>query len=456
MQSINPATEKLIKTFTPDTFSDVSRKLSDLQRHFLQWKATTLEQRIHLINKVADILLTDKLAYAQIMTDEMGKLKSQAIQEIEKCALACQYYITHTKDFLAKKTIQTEAKQSYVVYEPLGIILGIMPWNFPFWQVIRFAIPTLAAGNVIMLKHSSSVSGCAVALEELFCRAAEDLHLEIFKTILIDSKEVNQVIEHPLVQAVSLTGSVTAGKSVAGIAGNQIKKTVLELGGSDPYIVLADADIDLAVTACAKSRLNNSGQSCIAAKRFIVVAAIYDEFLAKLTAYFAKLKVGDPNIDDTDIGPLANKQIFDTVLDQIQTTIAAGATCHFGGERLMDVGYYLQPTILTNIPPDSPAYSDEIFGPVASVFKVANEEEALLLANHTTFGLGAAIFTRDLNRAAMIAEKHLNAGMVFVNAHVVSDPRLPFGGVKHSGFGRELSEFGIHEFVNIKTISIRA
>jgi succinate-semialdehyde dehydrogenase/glutarate-semialdehyde dehydrogenase len=456
MNSINPATGQIIKEYVTESFASVQAKLTSLHDNFLSWKQLPVNKRIDVINNAATLLETNKVEYAYIMTSEMGKVKTQAIQEIEKCALACEYYAKNAVDYLASKPIKTEGVRSYIHYSPLGIILGIMPWNFPFWQVFRFAIPTLLAGNVIILKHASSVPGCALALETIFSAAAEDLNLQIFRSVLLDSKHIEQVIVDPLVQAVTLTGSVEAGKSVAAIAGSQIKKTVLELGGSDPYIILADADIDNAASACTKGRLLNCGQSCIAAKRLIVVKDVYDEFLTSLIQQFSELKIGDPNDSSTNIGPLASKQVLDTIVDQVTRTIAAGATCVLGGEKINGEGYYYQPTILTNIPVESPAMQEEIFGPVACVFCVANEQEAIELANNTVFGLGAAIFTRNLEHAAELAEQHINAGNVFVNSIVASDPRLPFGGIKQSGYGRELSGLGIHEFVNIKTIKINA
>jgi len=454
MNSINPANGQIIKEYAVEDFASVHTKLTNLQSAFLSWKQLPITKRIEVINNAAYLLETNKAEYAYIITAEMGKVKKQAIQEIEKCVLACEYYAKNATEYLVNKPIKAEGLKSYVHYSPLGIILGIMPWNFPFWQVFRFTIPTLLAGNVIMLKHASLVPGCSLALESIFTTAAEDLNLQVFRSILVDSRQMKDIIVDPFVQAVTLTGSVEAGKKVAAIAGGQIKKTVLELGGSDPYIVLADADINNAAIACAKGRLINCGQSCIAAKRLIVVQDVYDEFLTCLIKIFSELKIGDPNDVSTDIGPLASKQVLDTIVDQVNRTIAAGATCHFGGEKVNREGYYYLPTILTNIPIDSPAMQEEIFGPVASVFCVANEQEAIELANNTEFGLGAAIFTQNLEHAAELAEHYIHAGNVFVNSIVASDPRLPFGGVKKSGYGRELSEFGIHEFVNIKTIKI--
>lgn len=454
MQSINPANAELIRSYTPENISAVNSKLTALQKTFLTWKGISLDQRISVISQIADILRNNKIEYAQLITTEMGKIRKEAIAEVEKCATACTYYAENAAAFLAPTEIKTESVKSLVVYSPLGIILGIMPWNFPFWQVIRFAIPTLLAGNVVLLKHASCVPGCALALEEIFNSASKKLNLEVFKTILFDSKQMDEVINAQLIQAVSLTGSVDAGKHVASIAGGQIKKTVLELGGSDPYIVLADADITQAAKICAKARLMNCGQSCIAAKRFIVVAAVYEQFINAFTEQFSNLKIGDPIDDATNIGPLATKQILETVAAQVEQSIAAGAKCILGGKQEPRAGYYFQPTILTDIPEHAPAACEEIFGPVASVFKVANEAEAIALANATQFGLGAAIFSQNTAHALELAKNSIQAGNVFINSNVSSDPRMPFGGVKQSGYGRELSEFGIHEFVNIKTIRI--
>lgn len=454
MKSINPYNGQLIKEYPADDFASVKKKLSELYTTFDKWRKLTLEQRIAIINSLANILEENKAEYAYMITLEMGKVKAQAIKEIEKCVTLCKYYAENAKEFLAKKNISTAPHSSYIIYEPLGIICGIMPWNFPFWQVFRFAIPTLLAGNVVILKHASMVSGCALAIERLFNSATKTINLAPYSTILYPSEKMAQVIADPLIQAVSLTSSVDAGKNVASIAGKLLKKTVLELSGSDPYIILSDANLDAAVKACVTGRLVNTGQSCVAAKRFIVVTEVYDTFLAMLTEEFKKLKIGDPNLDDTDIGPLANEQILNDVAEQVKRSVDMGATCHYGGKRIGKEGYLFQPTILTDIPKNSPAYSDEIFGPVACVFKAETEEAAIFLANDSDFDLGAAVFSQNIEHAVAIGEHEINAGMVFINSNVVSDPRLPFGGIKHSGYGRELSEFGIHEFVNIKTIVV--
>lgn len=445
MQSINPATGKVIQEYSEDSLLAVNDKIIGLNTAFQQWKLTSFAQRADILLKAATILEANKQSYAKLITAEMGKLSTEAIQEIEKCALVCKYYAENAANFLAQQTIKTEAQASYVEFAPLGVILGIMPWNFPFWQVFRFIAPTLMAGNVVLLKHASNVPGCALAIAEIFATASPQL--PIFKTALVNSKQIAEIIGHQLIQAVSLTGSIAAGKSVASIAGSHIKKAVLELGGSDPYIVLADANIPDAVTACCTGRLINAGQSCIAAKRLIVVADVYDEFLNALLQKFKQLKFGD-------VAPLASQQILDTLQTQVATSIAKGATCIIGGDRVNQAGYYYQPTILTDIPAQAPAYFEELFGPVACVFKVANEQQAIDLANSSTFGLGAAIFSEDTKRAAKIATQ-INAGSVFINNSVKSDPRMPFGGVKESGYGRELSSFGIHEFVNIKSVVIK-
>jgi succinate-semialdehyde dehydrogenase/glutarate-semialdehyde dehydrogenase len=454
MKSINPATEEVIKEYKDDDLSSVQEKLKTLQQSFQIWKQTSLDDRIKFLINLAQQLQENKDEYAAVITAEMGKVTAQAVQEITKCASVCKYYAEHAKEFLLPKYIKTEAHHSYVSYQPLGIILGVMPWNFPFWQVFRFAVPTLLAGNVIMLKHASCVPGSALLLQSIFNLAAESIPDEIFKTVLISGKQVDDIIAEPAIQAVSLTGSVAAGKSVASAAGKLIKKTVLELGGSDPYIVLADADIEKAVIACATSRLNNAGQSCIAAKRFIVVEKVYDEFVEKMVKHFVSMRIGDPSLPETTLGPVANEQVLTTLIEQVDKTIAMGATCKVGGKRINTTGYFYQPTILTDIPINSPGYNEELFGPVACIFKVHSEQEAITLANATNFGLGAAIFSRNIENVTNIAETQITAGNVFVNSFVASDPRLPFGGVKQSGYGRELAEFGIHEFVNIKTISI--
>ena len=408
--------------------------------------------------RAAEILEKEKKEFARLMTIEMGKPIKAAVQETEKCAWVCRYYAEHAERHLADEIIETNATRSFVRFQPLGVVLAIMPWNFPFWQVFRFAAPALMAGNVGLLKHASNVPQCALAIEDIFRRAG---FLEgAFQTLLIGSEEVQRVLEDPRVAAATLTGSEPAGRSVASIAGKQIKKTVLELGGTDPFIVMPSADLEPATATAVKARTINNGQSCIAAKRFIVHAQIYDEFEKRFVESMKALRIGDPMDEATDIGPLATAQILKDLEEQVQVSVAAGAKILTGGQKFkadgdLARGNFYEPTVLADIPKDSPAYRDELFGPVASLFRVANIDEAIELANDTPFGLGSAAWTNDESDLKRFVEE-LEAGSVFINGLVASDPRLPFGGVKHSGFGRELGEFGIREFVNIKTIWINS
>lgn len=410
-----------------------------------------------MMQRAAEILESEKNDFARLMTLEMGKPINAAVQEAEKCALVCRYYAENAERHLADEVVETNATKSFVRFQPLGVVLAVMPWNFPFWQVFRFAAPALMAGNVGLLKHASNVPQCAVAIEEIFLRAG--FADGAFQTLLIGSEAVASLLEDKRVAAVTLTGSEPAGRSVASVAGKQIKKTVLELGGSDPFIVMPSADFEEAVSTAVKARTINNGQSCIAAKRFIVHEKIYSEFEKRFVELMKSLRVGDPLEGSTDIGPLATDQILSDLEEQVQVSVAAGAKLLTGGRRCefegeFARGNFYEPTVLADIPKEAPAYGDEIFGPVASLFRVANTAEAIELANATTFGLGAAAWTNDApERDRFINE--IEAGSVFCNGMVASDPRLPFGGVKNSGYGRELSYFGIREFVNTKTVWIK-
>jgi succinate-semialdehyde dehydrogenase/glutarate-semialdehyde dehydrogenase len=387
------------------------------------------------------------------MTLEMGKPFSQAVAEANKCASVCEYYADNAERILENQIIETDASKSYVAYRPIGIVLAVMPWNFPFWQVLRFAAPALMAGNVGVLKHASNVQGCALEIEKIFQDAG--FPKNVFRTLVIGSKDVKEVIENPHVKAVTLTGSTPAGKAVASQAGAVLKKTVLELGGSDPYIILEDADLDQAITACMIGRFLNTGQSCIAAKRFIVIESILNEFRTKLLEAMKTQKWGDPFDEDVNVGPMVNIWSRDEVHEQVTASIEKGADLLVGG-IIPDVeGAFYPATLLDNVRPGMPAFDDEIFGPVASIISVNNEEEAIQLANQTSFGLGGAVFTKDIERGEKIAANDIEAGCCFVNDFVRSDPRLPFGGIKESGYGRELSEAGIREFTNMKTVYIR-
>jgi len=450
--SVNPATGETIKTFESLDEAQIDDKLQRGADTFSSYHRTAFRERESMMTRAAEILETEKNDFARLMTVEMGKPIKGAVGEAEKCAWVCRYYAETGRQHLADKLIETNAKKSYVRFEPLGPVLAVMPWNFPFWQVFRFAAPALMAGNVGLLKHASNVPQCALAIEDIFRRAG--FPVGAFQTLLVGSDGVQRILEDRRVVAATLTGSEPAGRSVAGIAGKQIKKTVLELGGSDPFIVMPSADMQEAVTTAVKARTINSGQSCIAAKRFIIATDIYDEFERSFVAEMQALRVGDPLDEATDIGPLATEQILKDVDEQVKTSVAAGAHILTGGKKLDRPGNFFPPTVLANIPHGSPAYCEEIFGPVALLFRVNNIDDAIELANATTFGLGSAAWTNDPDEQEHFIEE-LEAGSVFINGMVASDPRLPFGGIKHSGYGRELGEFGIREFVNVKTVWIK-
>ena len=449
IQSINPATGEIIRTFTPLTNAEIESKLSKGADAFKKYRLTSFESRREKLLKVIDVLQESAPKWAEIITLEMGKPIKQSLAEVNKCALVCRYYAEHGEKFLAPKYIESDAQQSYISYQPLGMILAVMPWNFPFWQVFRFAAPALMAGNVGLLKHASNVPQCAMAIESIIKSAG--FEEGVFQTLLITSSQVEMVLRDDRVKAATLTGSEGAGKSVASIAGDQLKKTVLELGGSDPFIVLESANLSDAMDVAVTSRTLNNGQSCIAAKRFIVVEKIADRFEELLLAKFKVLKVGNPLDEHTNIGPLATPTILNDIAQQVDKTIAMGAQAIIGGKVIDGQGNFYPPTILKDIPTNSPAMSEEFFGPVALLFRVNNLAEAIELANSTVFGLGASVWTNDESEAE-IAIRDIEAGAVFVNGLVKSDPRLPFGGIKRSGYGRELSMEGMHEFVNQKTV----
>lgn len=450
MKSVNPATGKVLEKYEEmddAKLNDIAQKAAGGQQN---WRQQSFDDRAELLRNAAEILEQRKSEFAELMASEMGKPLAQGESEIEKCAWVCNYYADKAEGFLKDQIISTDAEKSYVTFNPLGTVLAIMPWNFPFWQLFRFAAPALMAGNAAILKHASNVPGCAVAIEEVLHEAG--IPEQVFRTVIASSDQIQDLISNPKVAAVTLTGSTRAGKAVAAKAGKHLKKSVLELGGSDPYIILADADIEQAAETCVASRLINSGQSCIAAKRFIVVEDVYDPFLEQIVEGMKSKKVGDPFDKSTDVGPMARENLRDGLHRQVQKSVEAGAECILGGEISNQDGAYYPPTVLTNVSPGMPAYEEELFGPVASVIKVRDEKEAINVANDTKFGLGAAVFSEDVKHAEKIAVEELEAGCCFVNEFVKSDPRLPFGGVKHSGFGRELSHFGIQEFVNIKTV----
>lgn len=452
LESINPATGRLIKTYDELTTKEIQKKISKTAKAFKQWRKVSYSERAKLLLKMAEVLRTKKKELAKLMANEMGKVLKDGESEIEKCAWVCEYYAEHGEDQLYNKSINTDAHSSFVTYQPIGVVLAVMPWNFPFWQVYRFLAPALMAGNAGLLKHASNVTGCALAIEDIV--GSSGFPSNVFQTLLIGSDKVESVIAHEDVKAVTLTGSTPAGKSVASIAGKHIKKTVLELGGSDPYLILEDADLELAAKTCVTSRLINNGQSCIAAKRFIVVKEVKEKFEKLVVEEMKSYSVGDP-FNEVDLGPMARTDLRNELHDQVVKSLEMGAECLLGGELPKGKGAFYPPTVLTNVKWGSPAFHEELFGPVAAIIEAANEKEAIKIANDTFFGLGAAVFTKDLKRGERIAAQELEAGCCFVNEFVKSDPRLPFGGVKGSGYGRELSEFGIKEFVNIKTVYIK-
>jgi succinate-semialdehyde dehydrogenase/glutarate-semialdehyde dehydrogenase len=450
--SINPTTGETIKEYKEMTPEEVAEILEKSHEEFQRWQKVPFKKRRALMLEAAKILKENKHSYAKMLTIEMGKILKDAVAEVEKCAWVCEYYAENAEEMLQPEFVETDASKSFVAFQPLGVILAVMPWNFPYWQVFRFAAPALMAGNVGVLKHASNVPGAALIIEEVFRKAGLPEHA--FRTLLIGSKQVAAVIENDAIKAVTLTGSDPAGRAVASKAGAMLKKTVLELGGSDPYIILADADNEQAVMTCATSRLINAGQSCIAAKRFIVVESKKDDFVEGFVEYMKKMKMGDPLDPSTNIGPQARHDLRDALHEQVQKSIAKGAELLLGGYLPDGPGAFYPPTVLTNVKKGMPAFDEELFGPVASIIIAKDEEEAIALANDTTFGLGAAVFTKDLAKGERLAVEEIEAGSCFVNAFVRSDPRLPFGGIKQSGYGRELSHYGIKEFVNIKTIYI--
>src|SRR5216683_1146729 len=449
--SINPATGEKLKGFTAFNDAEIERRLKRAEHAFQQHRRESFPKRAQLLVSVATLLEREKKELARTMTLEMGKLFRASVEEIQKCARGCRYYVENAERFLEDEPAQTDARRSYLHYEPMGPILAIMPWNFPFWQVFRFAAPALMAGNVGLLKHAANVPQCALAIQEIFCRAGFDDG--VFQTLLIEAEQAEKVIVDLRVKAVTLTGSERAGSAVASAAAREIKKSVLELGGSDAFIVMPSADFESALSTAVMARTINSGQSCIAAKRFLIADKIYDQFLQQFVERMRALKIGDPLDEMTEIGPLATEEILLGVHEQVQKSIAGGAKLLTGGNRIHGRGYFYEPTVLVDVPKDSPAYCEEVFGPVASIFRVRDADEALEIANDSSFGLGASAWTSDRAEQELFASE-LEAGMVFINAMVASDPRLPFGGVKHSGFGRELGAAGIREFTNAKTIWI--
>lgn len=449
---INPTTGETLKQYDEMPPQEVSSAIQKAHQAFLDWKKAGFAERADCLRQAAGILRSRAEDYARLMALEMGKPIRDGKAEAEKCAWVCDYFAENGGRFLQPEIVATDSGKSYVTFMPLGVILAVMPWNYPFWQVFRCAAPALMAGNAVVLKHASNVPGCALAIEGIFREAGFPAH--VFTALLVSSSQVDAIIESPLVKGISLTGSVAAGRAVARKAGEMLKKTVLELGGSDPYLVLADADVETAATVCAIARLTNCGQSCIAAKRFIVVQSLKEKFEQMLVRQMSAASMGDPMQEDTTIGPLARHDLRDYLHQQVIKSIKMGARCLLGGEIPEGKGAFYPPTVLTDVSKGMPLYDEESFGPVAVIIPARDEEAAVRMANDSGFGLGAAVFTSDLARGEQIAAQELEAGLCFVNSQVKSDPRLPFGGVKDSGYGRELSHFGIKEFVNIKTVVI--
>lgn len=450
--SINPATGETLKTFEALSDSQIETRIALAAEAFIKHRRTSFSERAEKMMRAARILEDDKKGISETMTTEMGKPIKAAIAEAEKCAWVCRFYAENAERFLSDEDVRTDAGRSFIRYQPIGPVLAVMPWNFPFWQVFRFAAPALMAGNVGLLKHASNVPASALAIEDILHRAG--FHKGVFQTLLIGSEQVDRVIEDPRVVAVTLTGSEPAGSHVASAAGKFIKKTLLELGGSDPFIVMPSADLDAAVRAAVTARTINNGQSCIAAKRFIVAGEIFGEFEKRFVKAMEALNIGNPMDDTVQVGPLATARILADLEEQVNKTVELGARILTGGKRLEHAGFYYAPTVLTDIPEESPAYSEELFGPVASLFRARDIDEAIRIANDTSFGLGASAWTNERDEQERFIEE-IEAGSVFINGMVISDPRLPFGGVKHSGYGRELGAFGIREFVNIKTIWVK-
>ncbi len=453
MRSVNPATGEEIERFKETTLKEVNNKISLAAATFEKWREASIGDRAVCMRAAAALLRRNKRAYGKIMTTEMGKPITEAVAEAEKCVWVCEHYADAAEGLLADEDVATEAKRSFVRLDPSGPLLAVMPWNFPFWQVFRFIAPSVMAGNVGLLKHASNVPRCALTIQEIMEEAG--FPKGVFQTLLIGGAQVEKVIRDPRIKAASLTGSEKAGASVAAVAGASIKKLVLELGGSDAFIVLDDADLKKAAKAAAESRCINTGQSCIAAKRFIVHKKVHSEFVELFKDAMRRLRVGDPMKEETRIGPLARDDIRDELDRQVRRSVSKGAKIELGGRRIKGPGYYFEPTILSKVGRGMPVYHEETFGPVAAVIRAVNEDDAMLFANDSDYGLGSSLWTQDYERAMRLVSR-IDAGMVFVNRFVKSDPRLPFGGVKKSGYGRELGSWGLREFVNAKTVWVEA
>lgn len=453
LKSINPANGEIIREYEEYQSDEIDNAIEANYQAYKKWRKEPVKQRVGLLLEAARILREKKEGLAFNITVEMGKNIAEARAEVEKCAKVCEYYAQNGEAFLKNEVIVTEAQLSYAAMQPIGPVLAIMPWNFPLWQVFRFAAPALMAGNVCLLKHAANVPGCALAIENVFIEAG--FPADVFRTLLVRSSKVEKIISDKRVKAVTLTGSTPAGKAVASAAGQHLKKCVLELGGSDPYLILKDADIDAAVEACVAGRILNAGQSCIGAKRFIIVDEVYEEFAEKFTDKMRAITLGDPFDETKDMGPLAKSSFREDLHRQVESSVNKGAKLLTGGYIPNRVGAYYPATVLGEVQPGMVAYHEELFGPVASLIRATDEADAIRIANDTVFGLGAAVFTRDIKRGQQIAEEELEAGCCFVNDFVRSDLRMPFGGVKESGYGRELSHYGMKEFLNIKGVYIK-
>ncbi len=450
--SINPYDGSETASYEMMSDAEAASTVAACHSTYVEWRRSTWEERARLMHGAAEILRARKDEYARLMTSEMGKPITGGRAEVEKCAWVCDYYAEHAREFLDDVPAPSDGVKSYTHFSPIGVVLAVMPWNFPLWQVFRFAAPALMAGNVGVLKHASNVFGSALAIEAVFRDAG--FPQDAFRALLVGSRQVRSVIEHDKVRAVTLTGSTPAGRAVASQAGHCLKKTVLELGGSDAYVILDDADLEAAAETCAASRLINSGQSCIAAKRFIVTRKNHDAFVDAFVARIEARRVGDPSLEDTDVGPQARHDLRDELHEQVERSVAAGAQAIVGGKKPEGPGAFYPPTVLVGVKPGMAAYSEELFGPVASVIRADDEADAIRIANDSVFGLGGAVFSRDVEKAERLAAEEMDVGCCFVNSFVKSDPRLAFGGVKESGYGRELGPFGIREFVNIKTVYV--
>lgn len=453
IQTVNPATGKVIKTYEEMSEKEVDKIIDQCHKAFLSWRQKSFDERGKKMKKVAELLKKNKDKYAKIITEEMGKVYSAAQAEIEKCAWVCDHFAEHAKEYLSPRPVKTEMQKSYVTYTPLGIVFAIMPWNFPFWQVFRFSAPALMAGNAALLKHAPISTGAGLAIEDIYKKAGMPKNL--FKTLILDNEGAAKVIANPKVAAVTLTGSERAGATVGAEAARSLKKVVLELGGSDPYVILEDADLEKAAEAAVSSRLNNTGQVCIAAKRLIVVKPVLEKFQELVLKKLDRYKMGDPMDDKNNFGPMAREDLRKELHKQVEESVKKGAKLLAGGQLPALEGYFYPPTALTNVKKGMPAYDDELFGPVITFIEAKNEKEAIQIANDSKYGLAAAVFTKNLERGEKIASEGIEAGTCYVNEYVKSDPRLPFGGIKRSGFGRELSAEGIREFVNIKTIAVQ-